>query len=155
MKSKGGDVSEGKPAGEYTKEVVSGQWTTGLWDCREDGSNCLQSCFCPCVTFGQIAEIIDRGTTPSTVASILYCGQRCPCLYGSLYRTKLRRLFSLPEAPYSDLVVHSCCCICSLSQEYREFKNRGINPSLGWEANVEKWKAEGLTPPIIADGMSR
>ncbi|OWM75791.1 hypothetical protein CDL15_Pgr009435 [Punica granatum] len=133
MKSEGVDVSsDGKPPANYDKEAVEGQWTTGLWDCREDGSNCLLTCFLPCITFGQTAEIIDRGTTPSRVASILYCGQQCRCVYGSLYRTKLRRLFSLPEAPYSDSVIHYyCCCICGLSQEYRELKNRGFDPSIG------------------------
>lgn len=25
----------------------------------------------------------------------------------------------------------------------------------GWQANVEKWNREGLTPPIVAPGMAR
>ncbi|XVE85957.1 hypothetical protein DITRI_Ditri17bG0133600 [Diplodiscus trichospermus] len=79
----------------------------------------------------------------------------CGWLYGGFYRTKLRQLFSLPEAPHGDGFVHCCCCVCSLSQEYRELKNRGADPSLGWEANVEKWKRQGLKPPIPATGMDR
>ncbi|KAK4758811.1 hypothetical protein SAY87_020112 [Trapa incisa] len=79
----------------------------------------------------------------------------CQWLYGSLYRMKLRGLFSLPEAPYSDSFLHGCCCACALSQEYRELMNRGIDPSMGWEANVEKWNRDGVTLPIAADGMHR
>ncbi|KAK3222585.1 hypothetical protein Dsin_009610 [Dipteronia sinensis] len=37
------------------------QWSTGLYDCCEDPKNCLIALLCPCITFGQIAEIIDRG----------------------------------------------------------------------------------------------
>ncbi|KAJ8646671.1 hypothetical protein MRB53_008419 [Persea americana] len=43
--------------------AIPGQWSSGLCDCCNDPSNCLLTCCCPCVTFGQIAEIIDRGTT--------------------------------------------------------------------------------------------
>ncbi|KAF7808905.1 protein PLANT CADMIUM RESISTANCE 9-like [Senna tora] len=70
-------------------------------------------------------------------------------LYGARYRSNLRRLFSLPEVPYSDSFVHCCCCVCALTQEYKELKNRGIHPSIGWEGNVEKWKREGVEPPIV------
>ncbi|KAI6683374.1 hypothetical protein NL676_029287 [Syzygium grande] len=43
--------------------AVPGQWTTGLCGCFEDPSNCVITCCCPCITFGQNAEIIDRGAT--------------------------------------------------------------------------------------------
>ncbi|KAK6921142.1 PLAC8 motif-containing protein [Dillenia turbinata] len=38
-------------------------WTTGLCGCCEDPANCLITCCCPCITFGQNVEIIDRGAT--------------------------------------------------------------------------------------------
>ncbi|OMP06791.1 hypothetical protein COLO4_07889 [Corchorus olitorius] len=79
----------------------------------------------------------------------------CGWLYGSIYRTKLRKLFSLPAAPCGDHPVHGFCCLCSLTQEYRELKNRGADPSIGWEANVNKWKREGLKPPITLPTMER
>ncbi|KAH7858925.1 hypothetical protein Vadar_029435 [Vaccinium darrowii] len=38
-------------------------WSTGLFGCFEDIPNCIITGCCPCVTFGQIAEIIDKGST--------------------------------------------------------------------------------------------
>ncbi|KAF4355756.1 hypothetical protein F8388_019155 [Cannabis sativa] len=133
-----------------------GQWTTGFYDCFEDQSNCCYTCLCPCATFGLIAEITDKGTITSTTACILYYAMGfAHCLYGATYRTKLRALFSLPEQPYSDCFAHSCCCLCAMTQEYRELQNRGIDPAIGWQANVEKCKREGLKPPFSDQGMDR
>ncbi|KAL5726264.1 Cell number regulator 2 [Ranunculus cassubicifolius] len=39
------------------------EWSTGLCDCCDDPSNCCMTCCCPCITFGRIAEVVDRGTT--------------------------------------------------------------------------------------------
>ncbi|KAK2971556.1 hypothetical protein RJ640_017925, partial [Escallonia rubra] len=104
-------------------------------------------------------------------ASIIYCSLNAigrGWRYAFTYRSKLRQLFSLPEAPCADFLVHSCCCVCAISQEYRELKNRGVDPSIvnqyvlidvhvqGWEANVEKWNREGIqVPPIPASTMTR
>ncbi|KAL5553482.1 hypothetical protein UlMin_040883 [Ulmus minor] len=135
-----------------------GQWTTGLYDCFDAPSNCFFTCFFPCITFGRIAEIADRGGISRRRAAILYYalgGVHCGGLFPATFRTKLRGLFSLPEEPCSDLLL-SCCCGCfSLCQQYRELQNRGVDPSIGWEANVEKWKKEGLKPPIAEAGMNR
>ncbi|KAG2715543.1 hypothetical protein I3760_03G083400 [Carya illinoinensis] len=134
-----------------------GQWSSGLCDCFEDPSNCLITCCCPCITVGRIVEIVDRGTTSCLIGGLISYAMGsvgCGWLYACTYRSKLRGLFSLPEAPCADWLVHCCCCACSLCQEYRELQYRGVDPSIGWEANVEKWNREGLTPPI-APGMAR
>lgn len=55
----------------------------------------------------------------------------CGWLYAGSYRTKLRGLFSLPQEPCHDFLVHGFCCVCSICQEYRELKNQGIDPSIG------------------------
>ncbi|XP_015895699.3 protein PLANT CADMIUM RESISTANCE 12 [Ziziphus jujuba] len=138
-----------------TKQPPEGQWTTGLYDCFLDSSTCLL-CFCPCIMVGRIAEIVDKGTTSCTRAGLIYYAMGC-CgwIFASQYRAKLRQWFSLPEEPCSDLLVHACCCMCSICQEYRELKNRGIDPSIGWQGNVEKWKQEGIKPPIAEQGMTR
>uniref|UniRef100_A0A2N9IAC8 Uncharacterized protein n=1 Tax=Fagus sylvatica TaxID=28930 RepID=A0A2N9IAC8_FAGSY len=39
-----------------------GQWTTGLCGCFRDPCNCWVTFWCPCITFGRIAEIGDEGT---------------------------------------------------------------------------------------------
>lgn len=55
----------------------------------------------------------------------------CSCLYSFTYRSKLRGLFSLPEEPCNDCCIHCWCSYCAICQEYRELKNRGLDPSLG------------------------
>ncbi|TYI88998.1 hypothetical protein E1A91_D03G022800v1 [Gossypium mustelinum] len=37
-------------------------WSTSLCHCCDDPANCLITAFCPCVTFGQIAEIVNKGS---------------------------------------------------------------------------------------------
>ncbi|KAJ1389448.1 PLAC8 motif-containing protein [Sesbania bispinosa] len=142
----------------YGKQLPpKGQWTTGLYDCWDDTAHCFFTCLCPCNTFGQIAEIVDGGTTSENAAGCIYLLLGSPGfagLYSATYRSKLRRLFSLPEEPFSDSFLHCCCCVCALTQEYRELTNRRIDPSIGWEGNVEKWKREGVEAPIIPT-MSR
>ncbi|KAD4983112.1 hypothetical protein E3N88_19783 [Mikania micrantha] len=39
------------------------QWSTGLRDCGKDCSSCCLTCWCTFISFGQIAEIVDKGTT--------------------------------------------------------------------------------------------
>nr|GME19929.1 protein PLANT CADMIUM RESISTANCE 9-like [Ipomoea batatas] len=138
---------------------VEGQWTTGLYDCWDDPSLCVKSCVCPCIIHGQLVEILDRGTTSRGLGCLISYAMgsiHCGCVYGGIYRSKLRKLFNLPEAPCSDYLLHCCCCVCSLSQEYRELKNRGIDPSLGWENNAEILGREGLTvPPMPTSKMTR
>ncbi|KAK2994777.1 hypothetical protein RJ640_001683 [Escallonia rubra] len=53
----------GTPIGFSAPAQVPSQWSTGLCDCASDCSNCCITCWCPCITFGQIAEIVDKGST--------------------------------------------------------------------------------------------
>lgn len=50
---------------------------------------------------------------------------------GSKYRAKLRKKYGLVEAPYTDVISHVFCPCCSLCQEFRELKFRGLDPALG------------------------
>ncbi|MCL7049057.1 hypothetical protein MKW94_025355 [Papaver nudicaule] len=116
-------------------------WSTGLFSCHENMTNALQTAFFPCVTFGQIAEIVDEGQTNSAKAGCICCFTlNTPCLgkfKGCKYRGKLRRKFNLVEEPIRDSLSHVFCPFCSLCQEFRELQNRGLDPSLGWkEASV-------------------
>ncbi|KAF9625559.1 hypothetical protein IFM89_024332 [Coptis chinensis] len=38
-------------------------WSTGFCNCFDDISTCCLTCCCPCITFGRIAEMVDRGGT--------------------------------------------------------------------------------------------
>ncbi|KAJ8621226.1 hypothetical protein MRB53_029755 [Persea americana] len=135
-------------------------WSTGLCDCGHDVGNCCLTCWCPCITFGRITEIVDRGSTSCGTGGALYTlislVTGCPCLYSCFYRTKLRGQYLLHEDPCIDCIVHCCCEACALCQEYRELKNRGFDMKIGWHANVEK-QTPGITtlPPSVTGGMSR
>lgn len=158
-----------------------------------DNSNFLAAliaCCIPCLTFGQIAEIIDSGNTCmsspvhgpmlSNLASdsseqleddslpFLFISKSnsfsmsetrllklikgygaaacatsgliygailfligCPCILSCTYRTKLRSRFNLVESAGPDWISHFLCECCALTQEYRELKNRGLDPSIG------------------------
>ncbi|KAG2317078.1 hypothetical protein Bca52824_020200 [Brassica carinata] len=121
--------------GKDEKKVIEGQWTTGLYDCfSEDISTCCFTWFCPCVAFGRIAEILDKGETSQGLAGLMVVAMSkigCGWYYASKYRAKLRNQYSLPEEPCSDGAIHFFCCSCALSQEHRELKYRGLDPSLG------------------------
>uniref|UniRef100_A0A0E0E2D7 Uncharacterized protein n=1 Tax=Oryza meridionalis TaxID=40149 RepID=A0A0E0E2D7_9ORYZ len=47
------------------------------------------------------------------------------------YRQKLRATFGMAPEPCADCCLQLFCDRCSLSQMYRELKNRGVNPANG------------------------
>ncbi|PPS06883.1 hypothetical protein GOBAR_AA13766 [Gossypium barbadense] len=55
------DTSQNTNTRPQTKTRV--RWSSGLCDCFSDWRNCCITCWCPCVTFGQIAEIVDKGSS--------------------------------------------------------------------------------------------
>ncbi|XP_010265195.1 PREDICTED: protein PLANT CADMIUM RESISTANCE 4-like [Nelumbo nucifera] len=125
-------------------------WTTELFDCMQDPTNALTTAFFPCITFGQIAEILDNGHTTCATSGIIYAFS--PCILSRGYRRKLRQRFGLVEAPASDWLIHSLFEQCALCQEYRELKNRGIDPSLGLQGNMAKSQSQknelaAMVPP--------
>ncbi|ESQ48054.1 hypothetical protein EUTSA_v10022327mg [Eutrema salsugineum] len=92
-----------------------------------------------CVTFGQIAEIVDEGATRCATSGLLYGAIflfGAPFVYSCMFRTKLRNKFGLPDAPAPDWITHLLCGHCALCQEYRELKHRGFDP------NIENLMAE-------------
>ncbi|KAL0923491.1 hypothetical protein M5K25_007550 [Dendrobium thyrsiflorum] len=128
-------MATGYPAGAPPMPTMPGfqpqapsQWSTGLCGCFDDCGNCCLTFCCPCITFGRIAEIVDRGSTSCGTSGALYvliaALTGCQCLYSCAYRSKLRALYGLPESPCNDCLVHCCCETCALCQAYR------ISPSL-------------------------
>ncbi|OWM79228.1 hypothetical protein CDL15_Pgr003400 [Punica granatum] len=121
------------------RSVRSGEWSTNLCHCCDDPANCMITCFCPCITFGQIAEIVDRGSSSSEHSGCAAKGTiygllamtGFACLYSCFYRSKLRGQYDLDEAPCVDCLVHFCCEACALCQEYRELKSRGFDMGIG------------------------
>ncbi|KAJ7946043.1 putative Plant cadmium resistance 2 [Quillaja saponaria] len=138
---------------------VTRQWSTGLCHCCDNPANCFITCCCPCITFGQIAEIVDRGTSSCATNGFIYgiiLLTGFSCLYSCFYRSKLRGQYDLEEEPCVDCLVHFCCETCALCQEYRELKNHGFDMGIGWEANMDRQRRGGtIVAPVVAPGMRR
>lgn len=62
---------------------------------------------------------------------LICCLFGIPCIYSCTFRAKLRNKYGLPDAPAPDWITHCFCEYCALCQEYRELKNRGLDPSIG------------------------
>ncbi|XP_039115301.1 cell number regulator 1-like [Dioscorea cayenensis subsp. rotundata] len=143
----------------YTTSQVSGSslhWSSGLCHCCDDPANCLITCFCPCITFGQIAEIVSKGSISCAASGIVYgLLMGLGCLYSCFFRSKLRGQYDLEESPLPDCLVHCCCEPCALCQEYRELKKRGFDMGIGWQANVDRKSRGVMLPPVVGNGMTR
>nr|VDD44695.1 unnamed protein product [Brassica oleracea] len=85
--------------------------TSGLCDCMNDVEN-------GCVMSGMLYVLI-------------CCLFWTPCVYSCTFWAKIRSKFGLPDAPAPDWITHCFCEYCALCQEYRELKNRGLDPSIG------------------------
>ncbi|XP_051119487.1 protein PLANT CADMIUM RESISTANCE 6-like [Andrographis paniculata] len=136
------------------QQIPNQPWKTHLFDCMANPQNALITVLFPCVTFGQIAEIVDSGTTSCGTSGMVYGGVACclavPCVVSCGYRSKMRAKFGLAESPAPDCLVHCCCECCALCQEYRELHARGLDPSIGWAGNVARLQQQigMMTPPM-------
>ncbi|KAB1205785.1 Protein PLANT CADMIUM RESISTANCE 2 [Morella rubra] len=134
-------------------------WSSGLFDCFSDMKTCCVTLWCPCITFGQVAEIVDKGSTSCGASGALYalvcCVIGCPCLYSCFYRSKMRQQYALRETPCGDCLVHCCCEGCALCQEHRELTMRGYDMTIGWHGNVERRNRGVTTAPSVEESMSR
>ncbi|KAF5939243.1 hypothetical protein HYC85_023502 [Camellia sinensis] len=105
---------------------------SGISTCIRRG--CI-TCWCPCITFERIAEIVDKGSTSCGASGALYTlisiVVGCPCFYSCFYRSKMRQQYLLHESLCGDCLVHCCCESCALCQEYRELKNRRFDMAIG------------------------
>ncbi|KAK8684647.1 hypothetical protein V6N13_040663 [Hibiscus sabdariffa] len=62
---------------------------------------------------------------------------------------KLRAKFGLPAEPCNDCCLHFWCEPCALCQEHAELKNRGFDPSKGWNDGTH------IAPPRMPPSMKR
>ncbi|KAL1819410.1 hypothetical protein ACET3Z_014279 [Daucus carota] len=149
-----------RPAVGYPQmqvNVGTENWNSELFGCLEDPQNALITAFFPCVTFGQIAEIVDNGHSSCTTQGVLYgAALVClgmPCLVSCSYRTKLRSRYELMETPAPDWFTHCFCEPCALCQEYRELRHRGFDPSIGWQGNLALQERNYPMKPPASPGM--
>ncbi|XP_058732528.1 protein PLANT CADMIUM RESISTANCE 3-like [Vicia villosa] len=135
-----------------------GSWSTGFCDCFSDCSSCCLTMWCPCVSFGRVADIVDR-TNSCCVQGTIFCllGGFSPfvSLYSCIYRTKLREQYGIEGNRCKDCIASCLCPRFSICQEYRELQARGFDVSAGWKGNV-KMGSHGVTAaPAVQGGMSR
>ncbi|KAK4804727.1 hypothetical protein SAY86_004544 [Trapa natans] len=135
-------AAQGIPIMQQAPLPNSEGWRTGLFDCMEDPANAVITLLFPCLTFGQIAEIIDHGQTTCAMGAIMYAlissFLGMPCIYSCTYRTKLRAKYGLVEVPAPDWAIHFLFEPCALCQAYRELNHRGLDPSIGWMGNLAR-----------------
>ncbi|KAI7725301.1 hypothetical protein M8C21_004516, partial [Ambrosia artemisiifolia] len=140
---------------QYLAPTQEWSKTNGLFDCAEDPENAIITACFPCITFGQIAEIVDNGQTSCTTSGLIYCLIASfigiPCIMSCGYRTKIRNRYGLMETPAPDWVTHLFCEWCALCQEYRELKAHGLDPAIGWQGNLmrnqQMQQYPAMTPP--------
>ncbi|KAJ6826938.1 cell number regulator 2-like [Iris pallida] len=154
------------PDGPGALQIESGApvpWHVGLYDCRDDPALCWFTLICPCITFGRIAEIVDKGDAITCWISacwyfLIQYNTCLQCLCTMAYRTKMRKQYNLEEAPQSDCCVHFCNEPCALCQEYKELEHRGFDMTIGYKANMERQRqmqAACTTPPDMQGEMMR
>nr|AMK47974.1 putative protein plant cadmium resistance 8 [Lupinus angustifolius] len=110
----------------YEADMIGNPWNTGLFDCHENETNAAMTLFLPCLTFGQIAEVVDGGEQ-SKPPDTLSCGElHLPMDDGSIvlslgYRVKLQNKVK--------------------EEEFRELQSRDHDPALGWNGILAKQHA--------------
>ncbi|KAK8511197.1 hypothetical protein V6N13_013619 [Hibiscus sabdariffa] len=128
------------------------QWSAFLCGGGGDFETCCITWCLPCITFGQIAEMVDEGKSSCAQQGCIY-GMLMLCslhfLLSCVYREKLRAKFGLPADPCNDCCVHSCCEACALCQEHAELKNRGFDPWKGWNHGTR------IAPPMMPPTVTR
>ncbi|KAK9105939.1 hypothetical protein Scep_022783 [Stephania cephalantha] len=136
-------------------------WSTGLCDCNEDTGNCFLTCFCPCISFGRIAEIADEGSFSCGACCALYVlvhlltSRLGAVLLSCVYRRKLKKQYNLEGNDCTDFCLHLWCSPCATCQEYRELQHQGFDLTKGWDGNVGKRRAGVEMAPGVQKGMNR
>ncbi|XP_038994155.1 protein PLANT CADMIUM RESISTANCE 2-like [Hibiscus syriacus] len=150
------------PSQNYMQQDGQVPWSTGLYDCFSDVPNCCITFWFPCITFGQIAHIVDHGSVPCEACAAIYAVIRMftgfPCIFSWFYRSRMRSRYMLEESPCNDFCVHLWCEDCALCQEYRELKSNGFHMYLGWHGNMAGQKNHGMPmqpAPVMESGMKR
>ncbi|KAF6150235.1 hypothetical protein GIB67_000109 [Kingdonia uniflora] len=90
--------------------------------------------WCPCITFGWIAEIENQGVGGAsfyTFCIIMFIMFDYPCICSCIFRANLRSTYNINGSYWGDICIYSFCEPCTLCQEYRELKNRGFGMELG------------------------
>ncbi|KAM3270506.1 cell number regulator 1-like [Capsicum chacoense] len=147
-------------------QIYSQPWSTGLFDCFDDIKNCFITCICPCVTFGQVDEILSEGQMTWWEAALMFGLVELLCCQASFifawyHRLLFRKKYNLMGNLFSELAITLCCMRLVLCQNYRQLNKLGFDVALGWKANKKKRRrissqaAVQFVPPMANPGMLR
>eukprot|EP00898_Chlorokybus_atmophyticus_P005849 jgi/Chlat1/6265/Chrsp44S05776 len=137
-------LANGKGAGPL------GQWSTGLCSWCDDGAvPCVVACCLPCITFGQVAEVVN-GQDCFVAGVIWWLLQQvgCCCLYSIPVRGAIRQKYGIPGGACGDCCLHVWCICCAFLQEQRELKVRGAFGPNGMHRNVGVPVVAMVPPPV-------
>ena len=151
--------------GAPPQQVGPPAWSTGLFECFDDPTTLIITFFAPCITFGQVAEMVDQGRTSVGMFAALHFlimyFTGCGCLLSAYFRIKMSHIYRLPDDPIINILVHLICEPCALCQEYRELQHRGFNMKLGvgWHNQTPEIQQTAggaiVVPPAVPGGMNR
>ena len=145
------------------QQVGHPTWSTGLFECFDDPATFIITFFAPCITYGQIAEMVNRGNSRVWLYALFYTliaySTGLGCLLSAITRVKMSYVYRLPDDLLINFLVHIICEPCALCQEYRELQNHGYNMQLGvgWYRQTPEIQQIGapMTAPNVPGGMTR
>ncbi|KAI3720139.1 hypothetical protein L6452_21050 [Arctium lappa] len=102
--------------------MSTNQWSSGLCDCCSEVSTCCFVYWCPCIDFGEIAEILDEGTTYANT-----CCLKNPAMIALSVSVASNAPFakSIVSLSIMDLI---CLLICILSID--AYVNHALNSKM-------------------------
>ncbi|XP_059276077.1 cell number regulator 1-like [Lycium ferocissimum] len=148
-------------------QIYSQPWSTGLFDCFSDLKNCFITCLCPCVTFGQVDEILSEGSMTWWEGALMFgildtlCFSQASFIFAWYHRVQFRKKYNLMGNLLSEFAITLCCMRLVLCQNYRQLNKLGFDVALGWKANKKKQRriasqgAVQFVPPMTNPGMFR
>uniref|UniRef100_A0A6T8K5U9 Uncharacterized protein n=1 Tax=Hemiselmis andersenii TaxID=464988 RepID=A0A6T8K5U9_HEMAN len=122
------------------------QWSSSLCNCCNLGCGfCLLASCCPCIVFGQEADLLVNEEIPflsdlRPYGCWLYCaadhlaqciGSPIPLgwVFGMQARSAVRDRYGIKEEPCCDCCVACCCAPCALVQEMSELRKHNAGPN--------------------------
>ncbi|XP_010648511.1 protein PLANT CADMIUM RESISTANCE 8 [Vitis vinifera] len=100
-------------------QAVGNPWSSGLFDCYQHPINAMITTVAPYVTFGQIAEIVDNGSTSYVTGATLYFYLFFAINHwniGVRYRRRVRDAYQLAEMPLTDRLVRLVCLVSGVQR---------------------------------------
>ncbi|KAK4349300.1 hypothetical protein RND71_032055 [Anisodus tanguticus] len=137
-------------------QIYSQPWSTGFI-----------TCLCPCVTFGQVDEMLSEGKMTWWEGALMFglletifFGQ-ASFIFAWYHRVQFRKKYNLMGNLLSEFAITLCCTRLVLCQNYRQLNKLGFDVALGWKANKKKQRriesqgAVQFVPPMANPGMFR